>query len=299
MTTKRHIKLNKLVRDKIPELLRSQGVTVSSRIMGQDEYINRLKDKLIEESQELLESRNIEEVKEELADLLEVMISLCQAYEISFDDIEAARRQKNLVKGGFRDKLYGEYIEMDSDNELIGYYTNQAHKYPAVKISPNNHIHVLSRAVIIDEDHILLCKTLDLKNNFYFLPGGHVEHGESIEKAMIRELLEESGAICTIIRFLGCLEYNFELGYTTICHNHEYNFIFEALSDALKTNKPIPQLEKHIKLEWLPLSQIAKIDLRPEPLNSLIPRWLEPGSINNRFHSQMIRASSYSSAHDQ
>ncbi|MDP1975362.1 MAG: NUDIX domain-containing protein, partial [Alphaproteobacteria bacterium] len=59
-----------------------------------------------------------------------------------------------------------------------------------------NNIHVLSRAVIIDQDHILLCKTLDLQINFYFLPGGHVEHGESVCEAVLRELKEESGAEC-------------------------------------------------------------------------------------------------------
>ena len=288
MTLKHRLKLDKLVRDKIPELMRLKGANVASRKMGQNEYINRLKDKLIEESHELLETRNIKEVKEEIADLLEVMISLCQASQISFDDLEATRLEKYLNKSGFRDRIYSEYIEMDADNKLIGYYTNHAYKYPAVKISPNNHIHVLSRAVIIDEGHILLCKTLDLQTNFYFLPGGHVEHGESIEKAVLRELLEESGAVCTITRCLGCLEYSFELGLNSICHNHEYNFIFEAASDSLKTNKQIPQLEDHIKLEWIPLNQIAKIDLRPEPLKPLIPIWLESGSINNRLHSQMI-----------
>ena len=41
-------------------------------------------------------------------------------------------------------------------------------------------IHVLARAVIIDQDNILLCQTLDLPVSFYFLPGGgHVEHEES------------------------------------------------------------------------------------------------------------------------
>ena len=57
-----------------------------------------------------------------------------------------------------------------------------------------NNIHVLSRAVIIDQDHIFLCKTRDLVINSYFLPGGHVEHGESVEALLLRELVEESGA---------------------------------------------------------------------------------------------------------
>ena len=60
-------------------------------------------------------------------------------------------------------------------------------------MSHKNNIHVLSRAIILDQEHILVCKTRDLPISFYFLPGGHIEHGESAEAAVIRELLEESG----------------------------------------------------------------------------------------------------------
>src|SRR5437660_10399044 len=118
-------------------------------------------------------------------------------------------------------------------------------------MNTQNNIHVLSRAVIINQEHILLCKTLNLTINFYFLPGGHVEHGESVETSLLRELVEETGIKCVIKRFLGCLEYRFEPGHSSICHNHEYNFIFEAESDALKSNYKIPQLETHIEVMWI------------------------------------------------
>ncbi len=137
-----------------------------------------------------------------------------------------------------------------------------------------NNIHVLSRAVIIDHAHILLCRTTDLAINFYFLPGGHIKHKESAETAVLRELTEETGASCTIKRFLGCLEHSFEPGHSSICHNHEYNFIFEAESDALKIHIPIPRLEEHIELNWIPLASISDIDLRPTPLKTLISDWL-------------------------
>ncbi len=145
----------------------------------------------------------------------------------------------------------------------------------------------MSRGVIIDQDNILLCKTIDLPINFYFLPGGHVEHGESVETSLLRELMEETGEHCKIKRFLGCLEYSFEPEHSRICHNHEYNFIFEAESELLKSNYTIPQLEAHIELIWVPLYQLSEIDFRAEPLRELVLQWLEKPA-SDVFRSVMI-----------
>lgn len=152
-------------------------------------------------------------------------------------------------------------------------------------MSDQNNIHVVTRAVIIDQDHILLCKTTDLHNNFYFLPGGHIEYGESAKEALLRELIEETGAACNIKRFLGCFEHISRADNKGI-HNHEYNFIFEASSDSLTIGNAIPQLEEHIELLWIPLSSITEIDFRAESLKKLLPKWLSEK--NNIFESVMI-----------
>lgn len=140
-------------------------------------------------------------------------------------------------------------------------------------MKPKN-IHALARAVIINAQQIMLCKTVGLANNFYFLPGGHIEHNESATNALLRELKEESGFNFEIKRFLGCLEYIFEPTNMAVCHSHEYNLIFEAYSSALSENPIIPRLEEKIELLWIPLAQVADIDLKPYPLKSLISQWL-------------------------
>ena len=148
-------------------------------------------------------------------------------------------------------------------------------------------IHVLARAVITDQNQILLCKTLDLSVSFYFLPGGHIETGEGAQDALLRELKEETGIDCKIKKFLGCLEYSFEPGHSSICHNHEYNFVFEAESKHLTSDRKIICPEKHIELIWMPISSLQEIDFRAEPLRKLLPLWLT-GNSDNKFMSEMI-----------
>jgi 8-oxo-dGTP pyrophosphatase MutT (NUDIX family) len=151
-------------------------------------------------------------------------------------------------------------------------------------------IHVQSRAVIVNQKHILLCKTTGLNQNFYFLPGGHIEHGESAKDAMIRELMEELGMEFKIQRFLGCLEYSFDpqVSQHAKCHTHEYNFVFEVSSEFLPScDQSLKQIEKHIELCWSPLMELDLIDLRPKPLKTLILKWLSL-DLNDAWESLMV-----------
>ncbi len=136
-------------------------------------------------------------------------------------------------------------------------------------MSDQNNIHVVSRAIILDQEHILLCKTINRPNNFYFLPGGHIEHKESAKEALLRELLEETGDIFRVENFLGCFEHISNPDNKGI-HDHEYNFIFKAESDHFKFGKSITQLEENIELLWMPLNKINEIDFRPETLKKNI-----------------------------
>lgn len=146
----------------------------------------------------------------------------------------------------------------------------------------NKKICVTTRAAITHQGNILLCKTLDLPISFYFLPGGHVEHGESAKSSLLRELQEETGVACKISKFLGCLEYRFEPGHSSICHNHEYSFIFQAESEHLQSDQKILCPEQHIELVWMPIDDLQKIDFRAEPLKKLLPSWLN-GSLTDKL----------------
>lgn len=90
---------NKLVRDKIPEILDKKGVSYEKRIATDEEYKEELIKKLVEESQEFLDNNDVSE----LADVLEVLEALKKLAEYS--DVESARLKKLEEKGGFEKRL--------------------------------------------------------------------------------------------------------------------------------------------------------------------------------------------------
>lgn len=147
-------------------------------------------------------------------------------------------------------------------------------------------IHVLSRAVIISDNHLLLCATVEPAPLFYFLPGGHIEPGESAIVALKRELQEEAGITIAVDRFLGCFEYTFHDASGKACHSHEYNFIFSTHSPTLNPTLPVPSLERHIRYEWVALNKLENIDLKPEQFKRLIPYWLNL-DMNNALKSSL------------
>jgi len=70
-------------------------------IADDNEYWERLKDKLIEEVQEVIETN----ITEELADLLEVVHAICKYRWISLEEVENIRQEKKNKRGGFEKKI--------------------------------------------------------------------------------------------------------------------------------------------------------------------------------------------------
>lgn len=96
---------NKLVRDNIPEIIKSNGEEPIVEILDDSTYKVELEKKLLEECNEVLLSTGNERL-EELADLLEVVISLANLENKTLDDIELIREDKKTKRGGFTKKLY-------------------------------------------------------------------------------------------------------------------------------------------------------------------------------------------------
>lgn len=95
------MKFNKLVRDKIPEIIIKNGDTPITHIASDEEYESHLKAKLTEEVNEFLEDISIEE----LADIMEVIYALCDYYGFSREELEYIRQKKHNNRGGFAKRI--------------------------------------------------------------------------------------------------------------------------------------------------------------------------------------------------
>ena len=100
----------KLVRDKIPEIILNNGEQPIIKILSDEEYKQELERKLNEEYQEVLNSNGKERI-EELADMLEVMISLAKLENKNLDDIIETAKNKKEKRGGFEKKIYLEEVQ--------------------------------------------------------------------------------------------------------------------------------------------------------------------------------------------
>lgn len=92
---------NKLIRDKIPEIIDNNGGKAAIRQLSQEEYVHFLEAKLDEEVGEYHRDRTAEE----LADILEVVYALANVQGLSWDELHAVYEKKHLERGGFEKRL--------------------------------------------------------------------------------------------------------------------------------------------------------------------------------------------------
>lgn len=97
---------NKLVRDRIPEIITKDGNTADIIILSEESFKLAIKDKLIEEATEVANAQNRDDILSELADLQEVMDSIKQIYNINTLEVNTIQAVKALQRGKFEKRLY-------------------------------------------------------------------------------------------------------------------------------------------------------------------------------------------------
>lgn len=98
---------NKLVRDRILEIIAADGLSYNARTLRPEEHLTEIKHKLYEEVKEFDATTNDTDALEELADVLELMHAALKVYGKSYAELEAVRVKKKDERGGFEN---GDYL---------------------------------------------------------------------------------------------------------------------------------------------------------------------------------------------
>ncbi|MDF2540063.1 MAG: nucleoside triphosphate pyrophosphohydrolase [Herbinix sp.] len=94
--------VSKLVRDKIPQIIKEAGKTPITRVLTDEEYLVELDKKLNEEIEEYQADKSIEE----MADIIEVLFAICEARGHSVDELFAIKEAKKAARGGFVERIF-------------------------------------------------------------------------------------------------------------------------------------------------------------------------------------------------
>ena len=121
-------------------------------------------------------------------------------------------------------------------------------------------IETIARGVVVSDGKILLCRPKGGSRSY--LPGGHIEFGETGREALRREILEETGLESEIGEFLGVVESSFFQNGKKHC---EINLVYKAsISTPLVAAK-----EPWIEFVWCGLDRLGEANLLPEAFRVL------------------------------
>jgi predicted house-cleaning noncanonical NTP pyrophosphatase (MazG superfamily) len=129
----RRFKYNKLVRHRMVEFFEKMGSTVQWACLGDDEFKKELKIKFMEEAQEVHDAKTRQELIEELADVLEVVASLCDVHQFTMQDIVDAQIKKRAERGEFKGRVFVGVVEHMLGSAGERYCLADSEKYPEIK----------------------------------------------------------------------------------------------------------------------------------------------------------------------
>ncbi|MFM7424861.1 MAG: NUDIX domain-containing protein [Elainella sp.] len=153
----------------------------------------------------------------------------------------------------------------------------------------NHSIRIVVRAVILVNGHVLVARCKGATNTF--LPGGHVEFGESLPAALARELVEEAGLCIQVSNYLGTVEHQW---LENNRQRHQINHVFAALLPDLNAPSPLASREAHLEFLWVKPSELSEHNLLPSLLIGLVQHFIS-GNRSAFWSSTFATAGFYSS----
>jgi len=147
--------------------------------------------------------------------------------------------------------------------------------------SYKNKIEVCVRAVIQRQGKILICQ--NKSKGYYFLPGGHIDFGETAKETLNRELKEELNIIVKKYSFIGTVENIFiEDGQK----HHEINLVFNVSVDRLNDRSR----ENHISFLLMDIKEFSRKKILPVALKMALLKWCKNKKIfwASRIYNKII-----------
>jgi 8-oxo-dGTP pyrophosphatase MutT (NUDIX family) len=117
--------------------------------------------------------------------------------------------------------------------------------------------------IVVDDGRVLLNRLE--KDHYWFLPGGRVVTGESTDQAILREIREELGSDCRIIRPVFLIENFFALAGEPF-HELGVYYLLDSAGAVLPRDGDRVKTDAGLLFHWQPIARLAEIDFRPAAL---------------------------------
>ena len=129
-------------------------------------------------------------------------------------------------------------------------------------MSEEKHIETIARGVCVKDGKVLLCYPKD--RSYSYLPGGHIEFGETGREALVREMKEETGLDATAGELLGVVESSFVQKGEKHC---EINLIYEMKVRGWE-GEMVSSCEDWICFDWVGCDKIGSANLLPPEMKN-------------------------------
>lgn len=129
----KYFRFEKLVRDRIVELMNRNGQLPNEvRVLGDDEFLKELIRKLIEEALEIQKAENIDDVREEVSDVQEILDYIKKTIGFTKEDLNRYQKIKHNKNGGFDKREYIGNVGVEVGTKWYKYYKKNPEKYPEI-----------------------------------------------------------------------------------------------------------------------------------------------------------------------
>ena len=125
-----------------------------------------------------------------------------------------------------------------------------------------------SVAVVIQDEHVLIHR--EISDNFWTLPGGRVEFFEPSAAAVVREINEELGLKCSVLRHLWHVESFFTFSDRNFHELANYYLVSLEFSSTINAEVDFEGIEQSVSLiyRWVPLINLETCNLKPDFLKT-------------------------------